>query len=296
MNLLCPKVPSFTRQEMDTMKTQFSPKQAFGAVVVVAALFLGACGSSSSDSSKSDASTTTAAPKTLKIVVTNDDGYDSAGIDAIAEALRAQPNVEVTVVAPATQQSGKGGTVTGGTLSATDLKTKSGYPVKAVAGTPADAMIWAIDQKGISFTPDFVVSGINAGANLGPVVDLSGTVGAARAAVQRGIPAIAASNGALAGPFAPTESAKVVIEWFNKNRDAIANGTIDKTQVFNLNIPTCATGSVRGEVVVPISTTDNSFLTKQPDCTSTAPAPSNDVGAYMIGFAPLSMLSAKPAA
>ena len=58
MNLLCPKVPSVTRQQKDTMKTQFSPKQAFGAVVVAAALLLGACGSSSSDSAKSDASTT----------------------------------------------------------------------------------------------------------------------------------------------------------------------------------------------------------------------------------------------
>ncbi len=279
------------------MKTQFSPKQTFGAVIVAAALLLGACGSSSSDSSsKSEATTTTAAAKVLKIVVTNDDGYDSEGINAITEALRAQPNVEVTVIAPATQQSGKGGTVTGGVLSASDQTTKGGFPVKAVAGTPADSMIWALEQNGITFKPDFVMSGINAGANLGPVVDLSGTVGAARAAVQRGIPAMAASNGAISGPFAPAESAKIVIEWFKKNRDAIANGTIDKTQVFNLNIPTCTTGAVRGEVVVPISTTDNSFLTKQPDCTSTAPAPSNDVGAYMIGFAPLSMLSAKPAA
>lgn len=279
------------------MTSHFSTKRALGAVVVVAALFLAGCGSSSSDSSsKSEATTTTAAAKVLKIVVTNDDGYDSEGINAITEALRAQPNVEVTVVAPATQQSGKGGTVTGGALTATELTTKGGYPVKAVAGTPADSMIWALEQNGITFKPDFVMSGINAGANLGPVVDLSGTVGAARAAVQRGIPAMAASNGAISGPFAPAESAKVVIEWFKKNRDAIANGTIDKTQVFNLNIPTCSSGSVRGEVVVPISTTDTSFLTTQPDCLSTAPAPSNDVGAYMIGFAPLSMLSARPAA
>ena len=279
------------------MTSHFSTKRALGAVVVVAALFLAGCGSSSSDSSsKSEATTTTAAAKVLKIVVTNDDGYDSEGINAITEALRAQPNVEVTVVAPATQQSGKGGTVTGGALTATELTTKGGYPVKAVAGTPADSMIWALEQNGITFKPDFVMSGINAGANLGPVVDFSGTVGAARAAVQRGIPAMAASNGAISGPFAPAESAKVVIEWFKKNRDAIANGTIDKTQVFNLNIPTCSSGSVRGEVVVPISTTDTSFLTTQPDCLSTAAAPSNDVGAYMIGFAPLSMLSARPAA
>lgn len=278
------------------MKKSLTPARAISAVLLAAAFFLSGCGSSSSDSSStSEASTTTAAPKTLKIVVTNDDGYDSEGISAITEALRAQPNVEVTVVAPATQQSGKGGTVTGGTLTATDMKTTAGYPVKAVAGTPADSIIWALEQKGIAFTPDFVVSGINAGANLGPVVDLSGTVGAARAAVQRGIPAIAASNGALAGPFSPIESAKVVIEWFKKNRDAIANGTIDRTQVFNLNIPTCATGAVRGEVIVSISTTDVSFLKDQPNCSSTVAAPTNDVAAYMVGFAPLSMLSAKPA-
>jgi 5'-nucleotidase len=279
------------------MTTRSTLRRSAAALIVGAALLLGACGGSNSDSSSgaTGASSTTAAPKALKVVVTNDDGYDSPGIDAIVQALRAESGVEVTVVAPATQQSGKGGAVTGGALSASDLLTKSGYPVKAVAGTPADSIIWAVEQKGLPFTPDFVVSGINAGANLGPVVDLSGTIGAARAAVQRGIPAIAASNGALAGPFAPTEAAEVVIDWFRKNRDAIASGTIDKTQVFNLNIPTCATGAIRGEVTVPISTTDNSFLANQPDCSSSATDPKNDVSAYMIGFAPLSILPARPA-
>lgn len=279
------------------MKNRFSPQQILGTAVIAVALLLAGCGGSSTTAStEPDTTSTTMMEKTLKIVVTNDDGYDSEGINAITEALRSQPNVEITVVAPATQQSGKGGTVTGGPLSASDLKTKAGYPVKAVAGTPADAIIWAIDQKGIAFTPDFVVSGINAGANLGPVVDLSGTIGAARAAVQRGIPAIAASNGALAGPFAPAESAKMVIEWFQKNRGAIADGSIDKTQVFNMNIPSCSSGVVRGEVIVPITTTDISFLRDQPNCLSTATAPSNDVGAYMIGFVSLSMLNPRPAA
>ena len=279
------------------MTTHITARRLAVTLVLGVALVLSACGGSNSSSSSGSSSTSVTAPtqKTLKIVVTNDDGYDSPGIDAIVQALRAEPEVEVTVVAPATQQSGKGGTVTGGALSASDLMTKSGYPVKAVAGTPADSIIWAVEQKGVSFTPDFVVSGINAGANLGPVVDLSGTIGAARAAVQRGIPAIAASNGALAGPFAPAEAAKVVVDWFRKNREAISNGTIDKTQVFNLNIPTCASGSIRGSVTVPISTTDNSFLANQPDCTSTATDPKNDVSAYMIGYAPLSIIPARPA-
>jgi len=108
------------------MTVHRSVKRTAATFAVLAALVLAGCGSSSSDSSKSESTTTTAAAKVLKIVVTNDDGYDSAGISAITEALRAQPNVEVTVVAPATQQSGKGGTVTGGTLTATDLKTKDG--------------------------------------------------------------------------------------------------------------------------------------------------------------------------
>jgi 5'-nucleotidase len=267
-------------------------RRSLAAVLFAAALVTAGCSSSGGDSA---GTTTTAAPKVLRIVVTNDDGYDSAGIDAVIQALKAEPNVEITVVAPATQQSGKGGAVTGGTLTASDLTSKSGYPLKAVAGTPADSIIWAIEQKGISFTPDLVVSGVNAGANLGPVIDVSGTVGAARAAVQRNIPAIAASNGAITGPFAPIEAATVVVEWFRQNRDAIAAGTIDRTQVFNLNVPTCATGSVRGQVTVPITTTDTSFLTQQPVCTSTATNPANDVAAYMTGYSALSMIPARPA-
>lgn len=274
------------------MSRRTTARRLLPVLVLSAGLVLAAC---SSGGDSSSAATTTQAPKTLRIVVTNDDGYDSAGIDAVIQALKAEPDVEITVVAPATQQSGKGGQVTGGTLTASDLQSKSGFPLKAVAGTPADSMIWALDQKGISFTPDLVVSGVNAGANLGPVIDVSGTVGAARAAVQRNIPAIAASNGAISGPFVPVEAATVVVEWFRQNRAAIADGTIDRTQVFNLNVPTCATGSVRGRLDVPITTTDTSFLTQQPNCTSTATNPANDVAAYMIGYSALSKIPARPA-
>lgn len=268
---------------------------AIAGIALTALLALAGCGSSSSNDSATSASSTTAAPKTLQILVTNDDGFDAPGIDAVVEGLRALPNVAITVVAPATNQSGKGSTVTAGTLSASDGTTKSGYAAKAVNGTPADTIVWAIDQKGISFTPDLVVSGINAGANLGPVIDLSGTVGAARAAVQRNIAAIATSNGAITGPYAFAEAAKKVAAWVQASRDAIANGSFDRTTVVNMNIPTCATGSIRGEVTVPPSATENSFLTTQPDCTSTATNPASDVAAYMIGYTALSKLSPRPA-
>lgn len=259
------------------------------------ALALVLAGCSSSDSSSQDSTTTTAAQAPLKILVTNDDGFDSDGIDAIVEALRAQPNVEITVVAPATNQSGKGGTVTGGTLTATDGKTKSGYPVKAVVGTPADAIVWAIDQKGISFTPDFVVSGINAGQNMGSVIDLSGTVGAARAATQRGIPAIAASQGITDGKYDFPSGVQQVMAWFTENRPRIADKSIGTATVTNMNIPTCATGSVRGPKTVPVAPTADGFL-NPPNCLSTMTDPTNDIMAFQNGFAAISLISPRPAA
>jgi 5'-nucleotidase len=249
----------------------------------------------SSESSTSTSSSTTAAEKTIEILVTNDDGYDAAGIDAVVEGLRALPGVRVTVVAPATNQSGTGSSVTDGPLTVTDGMTKSGHEAKAVAGTPADTIIWAIDQKGISFTPDLVISGINAGANMGPAVELSGTVGAARAAVQRGIPALATSQGPLTAPFDFPSGVKQVIAWFEANRAAIADGSMQRTTVSNLNIPTCATGAVRGQKDASLATSADGY-TSAPDCNSTVNDPANDIAAYLVGFAPLSQVSAKAAA
>jgi 5'-nucleotidase len=268
--------------------------RALAAAVALGVLFVSGC-SSASGSSTSNATTTTAQAKTLQILVTNDDGYDADGINAVVEGLRALPNVNVTVVAPATNQSGKGGAVTGGTLTATDVATKSGYPAKAVAGTPADTIIWALDQKGIAFTPDLVVSGINAGANMGPLVDLSGTVGAARAAVAHNIPAIAASQGPLTAPFDYPSGVKQVLAWFDANRAVVTDGSITHATVFNLNIPTCPTGSVRGQVSVPPAASADGY-TDVPTCTSTATNPADDIKAYLLGFAPISNLPAKPAA
>jgi len=275
------------------MTTHRRISKGLGALAIASVLFIAGCGSSTSDSNST--TTTTAAPKTLQVLVTNDDGYDSAGIDAVVEGLRALPNVNVTVVAPATNQSGKGSAVTGGTLTAVDATTKSGYPVKAVTGTPADSIVWALEQKGISFTPDFVVSGINAGANMGPAIGLSGTVGAARAAVAKGIPALAVSNGSIAGPFDFAASSKQVNDWFSANRSAIAGGTIAKTTVFNLNVPTCATGSARERVETKPATSIDGYTT-QPNCMSTAANPGTDIQAYLVGFVTIDNISATPGA
>ena len=112
-----------------------------------------------------DAPTTTEVAEPLQILVTNDDGIGGDGIDVIVQALLQIDNVVVTVVAPLENQSGTGGKTTEGPLTVTDATTKSGYAAKAVAGFPADTIVWAIDQNGIDFVPDLVVSGINNGQN-----------------------------------------------------------------------------------------------------------------------------------
>ena len=271
-------------------------RKGLGAGLVALVLSVAVlAGCSSSDSGSAATTTTTAAPKVLKVLVTNDDGVKADGIDAVVEGLRKVPNVEVTVVAPAENQSGKGSAVTGGTLVVTDSTTKSGYPAKAVTGTPADTIVWAIDQKGISFTPDIVISGVNAGANMGPAIALSGTVGAARAAVARNIPAVASSNGAITGPFDFATSAAQVVKWFDENRAAIESGSLTTATVFNLNVPTCATGTTRGTVETrPAATADG--YNDQPVCTSTAPNPGTDIGAYLVGFVSLANISPAPGA
>jgi 5'-nucleotidase len=233
----------------------------------IALVLLAGC-SSSSDKADGGGATTTVAPEPIKILVTNDDGYSADGIDAVVEGLKTIPNVEITVVAPATNQSGTGGSTTTGALTVTDVTTKSGYKAKAVAGFPADTIIWAID--------------------------VSGTVGAARAAVSRGIPALAASQG-LGDPTNFAAGQKQVLAWLESNMAGIEAGTLSTATVPNLNIPTCPTGDVRGQIEVPVATSADGY-NDPPNCTSTATNPTDDIQAFLIGYAPVSQLSVKPAA
>jgi 5'-nucleotidase len=263
--------------------------RALAATTLGVALVLGACSSSDGGSgggSSSTASTTTAAADPLTILVTNDDGYSSAGIDAVVEALRKLPGVEVTVVAPATNQSGTGGKTTPGELTATESETASGYPATAVDGFPADTIAYAMAHRFQAAPPDVVVSGINEGANMGPIVNVSGTVGAAKAAVALGIPAIAASAGAPPDPDYTT-GAGYVVDWITAHRDAFARGGTRATAVVNINFPTCTTGTLRGVVQVPLGTDGAAAVNAKGDCASTATDPADDVVAFTEGFVPI---------
>lgn len=123
----------------------------------------------------------------MKILVTNDDGIAAEGLTSLALWARDQGH-QVVVVAPNRNASGQSGAIS---LSKplTVMEVKNGH--WAVGGSPADCVRIALGFLG--FHPDLVLSGINHGVNLGHDVYASGTVGAARMAAIRGIPAVALS-------------------------------------------------------------------------------------------------------
>ena len=133
-------------------------------------------------------------PKPFHLMVVNDDGVDAPGIAALVAVLAEDPAYRVTVVAPATQQSGAGSSLTlrrNVTLSALD--PIAGAPTWSVDATPAAMVRVGLPVVLADDPPDLVVSGINKGENVGRIAWYSGTVGAAREAVLAGYPAVAFS-------------------------------------------------------------------------------------------------------
>jgi len=129
------------------------------------------------------------------ILLTNDDGIDSAGLWAAAETLARVG--DLTVVAPDRQWSGAGRSVPPNTPGRIFRRQRrigdAPRTVYAVEGTPAQAVLFGILEI-LPEPPDLVVAGINAGENVGTSVTLSGTIGAVLEAAGAGIPALAVSR------------------------------------------------------------------------------------------------------
>ncbi|MCC5797038.1 MAG: 5'/3'-nucleotidase SurE [Methylophaga sp.] len=123
----------------------------------------------------------------MKILISNDDGYMARGIQTLARALSEMG--EITVVAPDRNRSGASNSLTLENPLRLDLLDNGVYRVE---GTPTDCVHLAITGL-LEEEPDMVVSGINAGANLGDDVLYSGTVAAAMEGRFLGLPAIAIS-------------------------------------------------------------------------------------------------------
>lgn len=124
----------------------------------------------------------------MKILISNDDGYQAPGIVALYEALK--DIAEVEVIAPEHNNSAKSNALT---LHTPLYVHRSSNGFRYVNGTPADCVHIALTGL-LGYRPDLVVSGINNGANMGDDTIYSGTVGAAMEGYLFGVPAIAFSQ------------------------------------------------------------------------------------------------------
>lgn len=126
-----------------------------------------------------------------RILITNDDGYQSPGLLALKEAL--MPLGHIVIVAPANEKSacGHGMTLT---RPLRFIKLDDDF-YKLDDGSPTDCIylsLHALYEE--NFKPDLIVSGINIGSNMGEDVSYSGTASAAMEGVLHGIPSIAISQ------------------------------------------------------------------------------------------------------
>jgi 5'-nucleotidase len=179
----------------------------------------------------------------MRFLLTNDDGIYARGLSALYDEL--SQDADCLIVAPEIEQSAVGHAITIFRPLMVRRATKNnnflGY---AVYGTPADCV--KIGIKELSDKPvDFVVSGINRGANVGINVIYSGTVSAATEAVIMGVPALAVSldtrkdaDFTFAGRFVR----KIV--------RLLLNNPGLKNTAFNLNIPALPEENIKGLLVV----------------------------------------------
>lgn len=164
----------------------------------------------------------------MRVLISNDDGVDAPGIESLRACASAVFD-EVVVVAPTTEMSGVGQSLT---LHAPLRVQQRGDGVYGVTGTPVDCILVALGYLMPDRKPDLILSGINRGPNLGNDVHYSGTVAAAREGAIQGIPSVALS---LAGhrtfPFEDTAPAVVeLLRWMRDLSPAL-------TGFVNVNIP-----------------------------------------------------------
>jgi 5'-nucleotidase len=181
------------------------------------------------------------AQRPYRVLISNDDGYQAPGIKALFERLRELG--EVTVAAPAANQSGVGHALTFGGPIAVESWESAGSRWFAITASPATCVRLALTTL-LPQLPDIVVSGINKGENVGVIAFSSGTVACAREAAYRGIPALAASleEGAqMDYPGTAAFIARLILEIKEKS---LPPGTF-----LNVNFPGRPSDQIKGVLV-----------------------------------------------
>src|ERR1041384_2938884 len=180
--------------------------------------------------------------KRLRILVSNDDGIDAPGIEAVVRELKKIG--EVTVVAPDKQRSAVGHAITVNyPLRASKFYKNGALFGYAVEGTPADCVKLAIRSL-LKEKPDILVSGVNHGSNTAINIIYSGTVSAATEGTVLGIPSIAVSFttfGIPAFSYAAKFTSRLV--------GFVAERKLPGGTLLNVNVPALKGKDIRGVVV-----------------------------------------------
>ncbi|MDR1490494.1 MAG: 5'/3'-nucleotidase SurE [Desulfovibrio sp.] len=184
----------------------------------------------------------------MKVVLTNDDGIYATGLRLIYKALRDRGHV-VRVVAPMTEQSAVGHSITILNPLRAKLLTEPDFSGFGVFGTPTDCVKLGLAELLEGFIPDTVVSGINAGANVGPDILYSGTVAAATEAACLGFSALAVSYDNFR-PGDINDHARFAVDVLER----IPWETIPQRRVMNLNMPDRPVSEFKGLALCPQTT------------------------------------------
>ncbi len=175
----------------------------------------------------------------MKILLTNDDGIYAPGLHALYEIFR--PYCEVHVVAPVLEMSAVGHAITlSSPLRVQKVDRNGSFYGYAVSGTPADCVKIAVKEL-LNPGPDIIVSGINAGRNVGMDILYSGTVSAATEGAFLGYPAIAVSLDCRVDPdfSLAAKVAKEVVEFVRKW--GLSDGS-----ALNVNVPALPASKIKG--------------------------------------------------
>ena len=186
----------------------------------------------------------------LKILVANDDGYQSEPLHALVGQLGRFARVITSV--PLANNSGKSSSITiNSQIVATFVKKLS---MRIVHGTPTDCVhLGLLDEGFLPWRPMLTVTGINRGPNLGNDALYSGTIAAAAESVSLGVPAIAFSMGmedGMAGPVNYAAAAEFAARLVERQAPFMLE---NPTTLLNVNIPDLPLSQLKPAVVCPLS-------------------------------------------
>lgn len=179
-----------------------------------------------------------------RILVTNDDGIYSQGINTLVEYLLKIS--DVVVVAPDRQKSAQGHALTiDDALLIKEVEMPCGYKgISVVDGTPTDCVLVGVKEIMKENPPDLVISGINYGGNLGGDILYSGTVAGALEGLTNGITSFAVSLDVTTGIGHFDTAAQVIIKIIQT--DEFYKDVLINKSILNINIPNVSYEELRG--------------------------------------------------